>query len=125
MIHEHPGGRHALEGTGSHRCSLLELLRAVGRNSYRGASNYDSDIRLQGMFHFADHLSLESAIEGFNLFNHRNVQSIDQVYGAPDFLGPIPRQFGDGIGSPANPTFATPNFTGPARQLQASVRMSF
>jgi hypothetical protein len=27
--------------------------------------------------------------------------------------------------SPANPTFAAPNFDGPARQLQASVRMSF
>ena len=96
-----------------------------GRNSYRGASNYDSDMRLQRAFHPAEHLSIESAIEGFNLFNHRNVQSIDQVYGAPDFLGPIPHQFGDGIGSPANPTFATPNFTGPARQLQASVRMRF
>jgi hypothetical protein len=98
---------------------------AVGRNSYRGAPNYDSDIRLQRVFHLREHLSIESAIEGFNLFNHRNVQSIDQVYGAPDFLGTIPRQFGDGIGSPANPTFATPNFVGPARQLQASVRMSF
>jgi hypothetical protein len=97
----------------------------VGRNSYRGASNYDSDMRLQRVFHPAEHLSIESAIEGFNLFNHRNVQSIDQVYGTPDFLGPIPHQFGDGIGSPANPTFATPNFTGPARQLQASVRMRF
>jgi hypothetical protein len=53
------------------------------------------------------------------------VQSIDQVYGAPDFLGPIPQQFGDGIVSPANPTFASPNFTGPARQLQAALRMSF
>jgi hypothetical protein len=53
------------------------------------------------------------------------VQSIDQVYGAADFLGPIPRQFGDGIGSPANPNFATPNFTGPARQLQASLRLTF
>jgi hypothetical protein len=57
--------------------------------------------------------------------NHRNVQSIDQVYGAPDFLGPIPRQFGDGIGSPGNPTFAIPNFTSPARQLQLSVRLNF
>ena len=97
----------------------------VGRNSYRGASNYDSDMRLQRVFHFAEHLSIESAVEGFNLFNHRNVQSIDQVYGAPDFLGPIPHQFGDGIVSPANPTFAAPNFDRPARQLQASVRMSF
>ena len=97
----------------------------VGRNSYRGAANYDSDLRLQRVFHVTKILSTELSIESFNLFNHRNVQSIDQVYGAPDFLGPVPKQFGDGIGSPANPTFATPNFIGPARQLQASLRISF
>jgi Carboxypeptidase regulatory-like domain/TonB dependent receptor len=97
----------------------------VGRNSYRGVSNYDSDLRLQREFHPTEHFSTEASIESFNLFNHRNVQSIDQVYGAPDFLGPIPHQFGDGIGSPANPSFGSPNFTGPARQIQASLRMSF
>ena len=97
----------------------------VGRNSYRGPSNYDSDLRLQREFHPAEHLSVEASMESFNLFNHRNVQSIDQVYGAPDFLGPVPNRYGDGIGSPANPTFASPNFTGPARQLQSSLRLSF
>jgi hypothetical protein len=97
----------------------------VGRNSYRGASYYDSDLRLQHTLRVNERLSAETSLESFNLFNHRNVQSIDQVYGAPDFLGQVPRQFGDGIGSPANPNFATPNFTGPARQLQASVRLSF
>lgn len=98
----------------------------VGRNnSYRGASNYESDLRLQRVFHVSERLSTEASIESFNLFNHRNLQSIDQVYGAADFLGPVPRQFGDGIGSPANPTFATPNFTGPARRLQALVRINF
>ena len=97
----------------------------VGRNSYRGASYYDSDLRLQRLFHVNEHVSTEASIESFNLFNHRNVQSIDQVYGAPDFLGAMPKQFGDGIGSPANPTFGTPNFTGPARQMQASFRVMF
>ncbi|SPE32292.1 exported hypothetical protein [Candidatus Sulfotelmatomonas gaucii] len=97
----------------------------VGRNSYRGAAYYDSDLRLQRVFHSEHRVNTEASIESFNLFNHRNVQNIDQVYGAPDFLGPIPHQFGDGITSPANPTFATPNFTSPARQLQASVRITF
>jgi hypothetical protein len=73
----------------------------------------------------AERFTCEASIESFNLFNHRNVQSIDQVYGAADFLGPIPQQFGDGIASPANPTFGSPNFTGPARQLQAALRFSF
>ena len=97
----------------------------VGRNSYRGASYYDSDLRLQRVIHFSDRLSAAASMEGFNLWNHRNVQSIDQVYGAADFLGPVPRQFGDGISSPANPTFGSPNFTGPGRQLQASLRLNF
>ena len=97
----------------------------IGRNSYRGASNYDSDVRLERTFRITERFSTQASLESFNLFNHRNVQSLDQVYGAPEFLGAVPRQFGDGIGSPANPTFATPNFTGPARQLQASVRVNF
>jgi hypothetical protein len=97
----------------------------VGRNSYRGASYYDTDVRLQRVFRLSERLSTEASFEAFNLWNHVNVQNIDQVYGAPDFLGPVPRQFGDGIGSPANPTFATPNFTGTARQLQAAIRVNF
>ncbi|HEV3151543.1 MAG TPA: hypothetical protein VGY94_11350 [Acidobacteriaceae bacterium] len=97
----------------------------MGRNSHRGASYYNSDIRLQRVFHVTERVSTEASMEAFNLFNHTNVQNIDQVYGAPDFLGPIPRQYGDKIGSPANPTFATPNFTGTARQLEASLRLSF
>ena len=98
---------------------------AVGRNSYRGASYYNSDMRLQRVFHLNERISTQASFEAFNLFNHTNVQNIDQVYGAADFLGPVPRQFGDKIGSSENPTFATPNFTSPARQLQASLRVSF
>lgn len=97
----------------------------VGRNSYRGAAYYDSDLRLQRAFKTTDKFSTEMGIEGFNLFNHRNVQSIDQVYGAADFAGPVPHYFGDGVTSPDNPTFGTPNFTGPARQIQMSLRMNF
>jgi hypothetical protein len=40
--------------------------------------------------------------------NRQNVNGIDTVYGAATFLGPIPQKFGDGITSPANPTFASP-----------------
>jgi hypothetical protein len=97
----------------------------VGRNSYRGAAFYESDLRLQRVFHPRKSLSSEVSVESFNLVNHRNVQSIDQVYGTPDFIGAVPRQFGDGIGSPANPTFSKPNFIGPPRQLQMSLRIDF
>ena len=97
----------------------------VGRNSYRGASYYGTDVRLQRLLHIGERFTAQASMEAFNLFNHTNVQNIDQVYGAADFLGPIPLQYGDHIGSPVNPTFATPNFTGPARQLQASLRVNF
>ena len=97
----------------------------VGRNSYRGASYYDTDVRLQRIVKLTERLSTEASIEAFNLFNHFNVQNIDQVYGAADYLGPVPTHYGDHITSPANPNFATPNYASPARLLQASVRITF
>jgi hypothetical protein len=54
-----------------------------------------------------------------------NVQDVDQVYGAGEYGGPIPRSFGDGVTSPANPTFGTPTFAGAARQLQFSLKVKF
>jgi hypothetical protein len=45
--------------------------------------------------------------------------AVDTVYGTPAFLGPVPRKFGDGISSPANPTFGSPNFVAAARQVQS------
>jgi Carboxypeptidase regulatory-like domain len=96
-----------------------------GRNFYRGDSYYDTDLRLQRVFHTWERLSTEASFEVFNILNRDNVQDIDQVYGAPDFLGPVPRQFGDGITSPANPTFGSPTFTSAARQMQISLRFNF
>ena len=89
------------------------------------ASYYDTDMRLQRVFSVGERIKAVASIEAFNLLNHVNVQNIDQVYGAPDFIGLVPRQYGDNVGSPVNPTFATPNYVSPARQLQASVRISF
>jgi carboxypeptidase family protein len=96
-----------------------------GRNFYRGDSYYDSDLRLQRVFHPFERLSTEASFEVFNLFNRDNVQDIDQVYGAPDFLGAVPRQFGDHITSPANPSFGSATFASPARQMQISLRFNF
>jgi hypothetical protein len=96
-----------------------------GRNFYRGDSYYNSDLRLQRVFHPFERLSTEASFEVFNLFNRDNVQDIDQVYGAADFAGPVPRKYGDGITSPANPTFGSPTFTSPARQMQISLRLNF
>jgi hypothetical protein len=64
-------------------------------------------------------------VEVFNLFNRQNIEDIDTAYGAADFSGPVPQAFGDGITSPSNPTFGSPKFVAPARQIQLSLRANF
>ena len=97
----------------------------IGRNTYRGASYYDTDLRLQRLFNLTERLSLNASAEGLNVLNRVNVQDVDQVYGAGEFAGPIPRSYGDGVTSPANPTFGSPTFAGAARQIQLSVKLNF
>jgi hypothetical protein len=95
------------------------------RNAYRGDSFYTTDMRLQRVFHLGERLSAEASAEAFNLFNRQNVNGIDTVYGAADFTGPIPKRFRDGVTSAANPTFGTPNYVAPARQIQFALRLNF
>jgi len=97
----------------------------IGRNSYRGASYYDTDLRLQRLFNLTERLKLNGSLEALNVFNRVNVQDVDQVYGSGEFAGAIPKSFGDGVTSPANPTFGTPTFAGAARQLQFSLKFKF
>jgi hypothetical protein len=68
------------------------------------------------VFNSGERVKPEASAEVFNLFT---------VYGAPDFLGPIPQNFGDHVGSHANPTFDTPNFVASARRIQPAVRLNF
>jgi hypothetical protein len=96
------------------------------RNSYKGDPYYDVDVRLQREIPFTERIKGEASIEAFNLFNRPNVEDVDHVYGLADFApGPVPKEFGDHISSPANPTFGSPKFASPARQLQLSFRVTF
>jgi hypothetical protein len=97
----------------------------IGRNTYRGDASYTTDIRLQRVFNMGERIKAEASAEVFNLFNRPNVNAIDTVYGAATFAGPMPQKFGDGITSPANPTFGTPSFVAPARQTQLAMRLNF
>ena len=97
----------------------------IGRNTYRGDSSYTTDVRVQRVFSLGERLKAEASAEIFNLFNRQNVNAIDTVYGAATFAGPVPQKFGDGVSSPANPTFGTPSFVAPARQAQLAVRLNF
>jgi hypothetical protein len=102
-----------------------DRVGAIGRNSYRGASYYDTDIRLQRLFNLNERVTLNLSAEALNLLNRVNVQDVDQVYGAGEFSGPVPKAFGDEVTSPANPTFGTPTYAGAARQIQLSLKLKF
>jgi len=102
-----------------------DRVGSIGRNSYRGASYYDTDLRVQRLFNLTERLKLNGSVEALNVLNRVNVQDVDQVYGTGEFAGPIPQSFGDGVTSPANPTFGTPTFAGPARQIQVSLKLKF
>jgi len=102
-----------------------DRVGSIGRNSYRGASYYDTDLRLQRLFTITERLKLNVSAEALNVLNRVNVQDVDQVYGAAEFAGAIPRSYGDGVTSPANPTFGSPTFAGPARQIQLSLKLKF
>jgi hypothetical protein len=95
------------------------------RNSYKGDPYYDLDLRLQRVIPFSERIKGEVSIEAFNLFNRPNVLDVDHVYGLADFAGPVPKQFGDHISSPANPGFGSPKFAADGRQLQLSFRIIF
>jgi hypothetical protein len=97
----------------------------IGRNTYGGDASYTTDMRLQRVVSLGERLNLEAGVEVFNLFNRANINAIDTVYGAADFIGPVPGKFGDGVSSAANPTFGSPSFVASARQLQLSLRVNF
>jgi hypothetical protein len=95
------------------------------RNYYKGDPSYETDLRVQRVIPFTERIKGEASIEFFNLLNRGNVEDIDHVYGLADFAGPVPTHFGDGVSSPANPTFGAPKFVAPAREIQLSFRITF
>jgi len=97
----------------------------IGRNTYRGDAYYDTDIRVQKLLSFNERIKVNLSAEVLNLLNRVSVQDVDQVYGSGEFLGPVPKAYGDGVVSPANPTFGSPTFAAPARQFQFSLKLQF
>ena len=90
-----------------------------------GDPSSTTDLRLQRVFNLGERVKPEGSTEVLNLFNRPNVNGIDTVYGAAEFLGLIPQNFGDHVSSHANPTFDTPNVVTPARQIQLAVWLNF
>lgn len=101
-----------------------DRVGASGRNTFQGDDFFNFDLRLQRVIPLSDRIQAQLSIEFFNLFNQVNVLDVDTVFGAPDFFGPIPREFGDGIGG-ALPSFGSPRSVAPARQIQLAFRLNF
>jgi len=75
------------------------------RNAYRGDDLYSTDLRLSRSFHFHEHMGLDLAFDGFDVFNRQNINEVTSVYGGgtPDFCGgttpfngPVPGHYNDG-----------------------------
>ncbi|RMG44492.1 MAG: hypothetical protein D6723_19280, partial [Acidobacteria bacterium] len=96
----------------------------IGRNTYKGDSFKQIDLRLSRDIHLTEQVVIEPLIEFFNLFNRPNVTEVNTVYGAPDFIGPVPQHFRDGVAG-AVPSFGQPAVAGPARQIQFALRINF
>jgi hypothetical protein len=101
----------------------------IGRNTYIGDPTHTVDVRLQRVIPLNERFKMELSAEIFNLLNRANVQQIDSTYGLPDFVTPVPTHYKDGIApsiaSGGNPSFGSPQFAAPARQLQFSARLIF
>ena len=102
-----------------------DRVGAIGRNTYRGDAYYDTDIRLQKLLSVGERVKVNLSAEVLNLVNHVNVSDVDQVYGSGEFLGAVPKAYGDGVASPANPTFGSPTYAAAARQIQLSLKFQF
>jgi hypothetical protein len=100
------------------------------RNSGLGPSYYDFDMRLSRAFKVGERASLQFTAEAFNLANHTNYASVNNIVGAafaPPFnvRGIAPgKVLGDGtVVSPSTPLGFTAAF--PKRQIQLGARFTF
>jgi hypothetical protein len=68
---------------------------------------------------------MQLSVDSFNLFNRANVDEVFTVYGAPNFVGAVPKHYKDGITPPFNPAFGTPRTVLNPRQFQFAAKLLF
>ncbi len=83
----------------------------LGRNTFSGFRNVNLDANLSKRFRVREGHTLEGRFEVFNLLNHRNVTSVNNVIGLNAAAPPA--------------SFGTPTAIGPNRQFQLAVRYDF
>ncbi len=102
----------------------------ASRNSGRGPDYYDFDLRLSRSFKLGEKASLQFTAEAFNLANHTNYASVNNIVGAafaPPFnvrgITPGTVLSNGTVVSPSTPLGFTAAF--PKRQIQLGARFTF
>ncbi|MBO0800837.1 MAG: hypothetical protein J2P31_18625, partial [Blastocatellia bacterium] len=104
---------------------VTDRVGLSGRNTYLGDSLRAVDLRLSRSFSFGqEKKKLQLTADCFNLFNRANVNEVNTVYGAPDFVGTTPTAYKDGTTAP-NPFFGTPRNVFNPRQFQFAAKFLF
>jgi outer membrane receptor protein involved in Fe transport len=93
----------------------------AGRNTGEGPGYTDFDMRLSRAFKLGEKAALNFTAEGFNLANHTNYSSVNNVVG-PGFAPPF-TVHGSAELYPNQPLAFTAAF--PAREIQLGVRLTF
>ena len=93
----------------------------AGRNTGEGPGYTDFDMRLSRAFKLGEKAALNFTAEGFNLANHTNYSSVNNVVG-PGFAPPF-TVHGSADLYPNQPLAFTAAF--PAREIQLGVRLTF
>jgi hypothetical protein len=102
--------------------SGTDRVGTIGRNTFRGDNFINFDFRLSRVVKISERMEGEFIAEFFNLFNTVNVTAVDTVYGAPDFIGPIPKKFGEPAVAPLS-SFGAPQQVSNARQIQFAFKL--
>ena len=108
------------------RHSTNDRPLGAGRNTGLGPDYTDFDMRITRSFKMGERANLQILAEGFNLFNHVNFASVNNVVG-PTVVGNTFNVHGVAV-DPTNTSLATPlAFTSafPMRQIQLGVRIGF
>lgn len=94
------------------------------RDTYLGDHLRSVDVRLSRVIHLGERHRLQLSADAFNLFNRANVDEVFSVYFAPNFIGPVPRHYKDGVQG-ALPGFGAPRTVLNPRQLQFAAKFTF
>jgi hypothetical protein len=103
---------------------MSDRVGTLGRNTYKGDSHFNFDLRLARSFRISERIKSEFIAEAFNLLNTLNVTDVNTVYGSPALIGSVPQYFGDRAPAPL-PGLGSIRAIAPPRQIQFALKFAF